>query len=104
MHDHHPHGVAAPTTRRATVAAALVAAAALRPGSPADAKSSCKRRTRKSVDKTCRRMRDDCLAYYAVRCLETSEPERCRTALETCCSHLQDCDYTEHVTCVDQLR
>jgi hypothetical protein len=94
----------APATRRTTLAAALVAAAALRPGSPADAKSSCKKKARRSVDKTCRRMRDECQAYYDVRCGESSNPPACREELAICCGHLEACNFTEHVQCIDRFR
>ncbi len=104
MHDHHAYGIAAPATRRRTLAAALVAAAVLRPGNAADAKSSCKKKVRKSVDNTCTRMRDQCLAYYGPHCDESSEADACRAALATCCGHLEACNFTEHVTCLNQSR
>ena len=104
MHDHHAHGIAALITRRATLAGAVFAAVALRPGSPADARSSCRKKARRSVEKTCARMRDECLTFYDARCADSSDPDACRAALATCCGHLEACTFTEHVTCISQPR
>jgi hypothetical protein len=100
MHDHHTNGIAVLATRRRTLAAAIVAAVALRQGRPADAKSTCRKKARKSVDKTCARMRDECLTYYIPRCAETSDPDACRADMTICCGRLAEGSFTEHVTCL----
>src|SRR5688500_1822232 len=100
MPDHHPPGVAAPTTGRRTLTAALLAAVALRQVRPADARASCRKKARKSVDNTCARMRDECLTFYTQRCADSSEPDACQSALATCCGQLEVCNFTEHVICL----
>lgn len=104
MPANNPRGIVTPTTRRSALAAGLLAAAALRQERTADAKSSCKKRARKKVDKTCARMRDECLTYYNLQCADSSNPPACMAATATCCGHLEACNFTEHVTCLSQAQ
>jgi hypothetical protein len=94
----------APTTRRKTLAAGLLAAVTLRQGHPAEGKSSCGKKASKRVDKTCARMGDECLTYYTSRCAESSNPEACLADVTACCGQLEACDFMEHITCLNRPR
>ena len=56
------------------------------------------------MDKTCARMRDECLTYYNLQCADSSNPPACMAATATCCGYLEACDFTEHVTCLSQAQ
>src|SRR5687768_16986058 len=87
MPDHDTAGIAAPATRRRALTATLLAAVALHQGRPADARASCRKKARQSVSRTCARMRDECLAYYAERCADSSNPGACLADMTICCGH-----------------
>lgn len=98
-----PAGLAVAATRRRTLAVAA-AAMALRAGPAAGKQTSCKKKARKRTTETCTRMREACLAYYDVRCAESSDPPACRAELALCCGHLEVCNFTEYVQCIDRPR
>lgn len=100
MPDINASGLAASATRRTTLAAALLVGAALTQSPTAEARKSCRKRARQSVEKTCSRMRDECLAFYTSRCNDSSNPQACLADMTVCCDYLADGNFTEHGTCL----
>jgi hypothetical protein len=92
-------------TRRGTLA--LGSAAALlgltRTRDAAAGKKSCKKKSRKKVDKACGRQVDECTNFFTPFCNSVPNPQQCLATVTTCCAPLGDCEFLEMIQCAQAL-
>lgn len=67
-------------------------------------KKSCKKKSRKKVDRTCGRQVEECTASYGQVCAGAPDPASCQAAYAPCCALLGECDFAGYQTCLSQLR